>query len=630
MSEQKRILLIEDSDIFADMVISFLNSPDYLVERAINGLEGIKKVYGFLPHLIITDIEMPIFKGYQVTRFLKTRKNTKNIPIIILTTLDESKDKFWGEQAGADIYIEKSPDTLKPLGETVEKLLSSSINYNFSVIERENRKINDNSIIEIVNNMLDNKLLQTTVIGLLSNLSGRVNSMEMTAKGIFELLHTVCEAEISSIMIRGANRTLYCYTYNSAGFSKEITDNFIGITMSDLNTNFPDFKFTVNNTINFIGTGNYQKQISSYITLPLTAAGEKFAVIHIANSINEYFTPSIMENINVFAGAVSPIISNALAMHELSELQKNTRAAFSRYVPADVMDEIINDSTQKKISSENRNVTVMFSDIKDFTQIAEYTDAQVVVEFLNTYFANMGSQIISEGGHIDKFIGDCIMAVFGAFQNPENPAENAIRAAVKMLSVQEKINSFDSRLAHNIETGIGINCGECILGNIGFQNKMDYTIIGDSVNLASRIENLTRVYKHPLLVSEFIYELTKDNFIFRKVDNVRVKGKKKPVGLYAVYSGFQGTAENKLRSGKIIDLPAVNSLLIDREVLINYNKGLQIFFMGEWKLAQDYFKKSIEADNNDYLSKLYLERSMEFERTPPPENWDGVITFTEK
>lgn len=630
MADQKRILLIEDSDIFADMVIGFLDSPDYLIERAVNGLEGIKKIYSFAPHLIISDIEMPIFKGYQVTRFLKTRKNTKEIPVIILTTLDESKDKFWAEQAGADIYIEKSPDNLKPLGEEVKKILSSAASIDFNSIERESRKINDNSIIEIINNMLDNKLLQTTVIGLLSRLSRNVHSMEMTARGVLELLHIVCEAEISSVMIRGTNRVLYCYTYNLAGFSEETADNFYGITISDFNKIFSEFKYITNNTTDFLGAGTNQKQICSYITLTLTIAGENFATIHIANSINEYFTPSIMENINIFADAASPIISNALAMHELSVLQKNTRTAFAKYVPADVMDEIINETNKKALTSENRNITVLFSDIRDFTNISEHTDAQVVVEFLNTYFANMGSQIISEGGHIDKFIGDCIMAVFGAFQNQENSAKYAVRAAIKMLYALENTNSLGGKLAHNIKTGIGINCGECILGNIGFQNKMDYTVIGDTVNLASRIESLTKVYKHPLLVSEFVYELTKDNFIFRKVDNVRVKGKEKPVGLYAVYSGFHITDENKLRSEEIPDLPEVSSLLVTREALANYNKGLHIFYTGEWKLAQDYFKKSIEADNKDYLSKLYLERSMEFERTPPPENWDGIVTFTEK
>jgi len=338
-----------------------------------------------------------------------------------------------------------------------------------------------------------------------------------------------------------------------------------------------------------------------------------------------------MENINIFAGAATPIIANALSMFETIELQKKTRTAFARYVPADVMDDIINDTSKKAQISENRNIVVLFSDIRNFTDLTEHSDAQSVVDFLNTYFSKMGSEIISEGGHVDKFIGDAIMAVFGAFQVNENSCENAIRAAVKMLVAMEMINSKGTKLSKDkIGIGIGINCGECILGNIGFQNKMDYTIIGDTVNLASRIENLTKTYHHPLIVSEYVYEATKEKFIFRKIDNVRVKGKNKPVGIYAVYSGFHGTEGKKLRSGGTTDIPSVSSLLINKETMANYNKGLQLFYMREWKLAQEYFVQVLATENNDFLSKLYLERSKEFEANPPTDDWDGVFTLIEK
>ena len=338
-----------------------------------------------------------------------------------------------------------------------------------------------------------------------------------------------------------------------------------------------------------------------------------------------------MENVGVFIASAAPIIANALSMHELAELQKNTRTAFARYVPADVMDEIINETTKRTSVSENRNMTVLFSDIRDFTFISEHSNAQSVVDFLNSYFAKMGSEIISENGHIDKFIGDAIMAVFGAFQNLENSPANAIRAAVKMLGAMDGINKNITTLSQNkIEIGIGINCGECILGNIGFQNKMDYTIIGDTVNLASRIESLTKHYRHSLIVSEFVFERTKDNFLFRKIDNVRVKGKEKPVGIYAVYSGFEGTDGSKLRSGETSDIPIIPSLLINRETLVNYNKGMRVFNMREWKLAEEYFTKALEADKSDFLSQLYLERSIEFAAAPPKEDWDGIITLSKK
>jgi class 3 adenylate cyclase/DNA-binding response OmpR family regulator len=628
--EKKRILIMEDSDIFFDMLLSYLDSFDYTIERAVNGFEGIKKVYSFLPHLVITDIEMPLFKGYQVTRLLKSRRNTKPIPVIMLTSLDQTKDKFWGKLSGADKYIEKLPENFPFLGETISGILNNSENIDFTSIQRESKKINDNSIIEIVNNLLDNKLFQTTVIGMLTDLSSKVHSLEMVINGIFELLQSVCEVEIASAMIRGSNKVLYTYTANFAGFSKKNYDNFLSISASDFKNLFPDFNFTTNNQKDFYFPGTNEKKILSYITIPLKIAGEIFATLHIANSINDYFTPVIMENINVFTGAASPIIANSLSMHELSELQKNTRTAFARYVPEYVMDEIINESVTKVRITENRNISVLFSDMRNFTNISEQSDAQSIVDFLNTYFSLMGVQIISEGGHIDKFIGDAIMAFFGAFGNTENSPINAVCAAIRMIYALDTMNSSSDLSANKIEIGIGINYGGCILGNIGFQNKMDYTVIGDAVNLASRLESLSKLYNHPVIISEYVYEAVKDNFIMRKIDNVRVKGKEKPVGIFAVYSGFSADSSDKLLPTKLINAPATSSLLINGETLNNYNKGLQIFYMREWKLAEDYFKKSLEADKNDFLSQIYLERSREFARNPPPDNWDSVVTLKNK
>jgi len=630
-NEHKRILIIDDSDIFADMLIGFLDSPEYKLERAVNGFDGIKKTYSFMPHLIITDIEMPFFKGYQVTRFLKARKNTKTIPIIMFTTLGETKDIFWGIQTGADRYIEKSPDNFEPLGEAIKEILSSLPEIDFISIERESKKINDDTIIEIVNNLLDNKLFQTTVIGMLNDLSGKAQSLELVVTGILELLPAVCEAEIATIMIRSAKGILYVYTANCGGFTSEIVNNFWEINISDFNAMFPDFQVTKRNIRNLFNSKDNEKRLVSYISIPLSVGGEKFASVHIANSINEYFTPAMMENINVFLGAASPVIANALSMRELAELQYNTRTAFARYVPADIMDDLINETTKKVRMSENKNITVLFSDVRNFTDISEHSQAQNVVDFLNTWFAKMGSEIISENGHIDKFMGDAIMAVFGAVQNLDNSPSNAIRAAVKMLAAMEMINSSGTNLSGDkIEIGIGINHGECILGNIGFKNKMDYTVIGDTVNLASRVESLTKIYHHPLIVSEYVYETVKDKFLFRKIDNVRVKGKKKPVGIYAVYSGFHGTDGTKLRSGETADIATVSSLLINRETLVNYNKGLRVFYMREWKLAQEYFLNALETSKTDFLSQLYLERAVKFTHEPPGDNWDGVITLDEK
>ncbi|MDR3145071.1 MAG: response regulator [Treponema sp.] len=623
----KRILLLEDSDIFADMVLEFLTGEGYEVQRAENGFEGLKLVYTFLPHLIVTDVEMPVFKGYQVARLLKSRKNTQVIPIIMFSSLGETRDRFWGLKAGADRYVEKSPDNFTGLKEGITALLAQAPTPDFALIEREAKRINDETLIEMVNNLLDNKLFQTTVIGMLTELSGKLSSLDDIVAGIFDLLHNICETGIVSILITGTENTLRVYTANYAGYGTAPAEEFRGLCNADFAGLFPDFRGEDRMVKELGAAGDKNKNIESYVMVPLSGSGRRFASVHIANSIKEYFSPAIMENLRVFLAAAAPVVSNALAIREMEELQRKTRTAFARYVPENVMDEIIRKSSAVQLQNETRNVVVLFSDIRQFTGISENSGAQRVVSFLNQYFSVMGNEINAEGGHIDKFIGDAIMAVFGVFKSLANAPVLAIRTGVRMLGALDKVDSSGISLPpEGLRIGVGINYGECVVGNIGFHDKMDYTLIGNTVNLASRLEGTTKLYRHPLIVSEFMYEQARDHFIFRRADIARVKGKEEPVGIYAVYTGFTGEGETNESSG----LPPVPSLQISRELLDDYNKGLRLFHMREWVTAREYFARAHSLNQDDYLSALYVERCDAYLNSPPQADWDGTVTLTEK
>jgi class 3 adenylate cyclase/CheY-like chemotaxis protein len=621
----KRVLVFEASDTFAGILLEFLNGEGYETARAKNGLEGIKLVYTFLPDLVITDVEMPLFKGYQSARLLKSRPATKDIPIIMFTSSDESKDKFWGEQAGADAYIEKSPENLEALSSHMRRLFDENPPVDYEAIKRDEKKISDDSLVEIVNDLMDNKLFQTTLVGMLAELSSKVSSLEETVRGVFTLLTNACHAQICTIMIKDADDCLVVYNANNAEYTEAISDDFKAITIADFNTRFPDYKVVSKELNDFFPAGEKDQKIESYIMIPLLSSGEEFATVHIGTSVKEYFSPLILENLNAFLSAASPIIANALRLRQMETLQKKTRAAFARYVPADVMDEIIRKSSAQNTQGETRLVAILFSDIRSFTKISENTEAQELVDFLNVYFSRMGEQIIAEGGNIDKFIGDAIMAIFGAPKTLENAAVSAIRAALRMAKNLSTVDTSGIVLPEiGFGAGIGINFGECVVGNIGFQNKMDYTVIGDSVNLASRLEGITKYYHQTIIVSEFAYTAAKDHFIFRKADSVRVKGKDHPVGLYTVYDAWQDEASP--------DTPA--ALVIDRENLDLYDKGLKLYAMREWKTAEQYLNKALsiaeKADKEDYLSSMYLSRIAEFKVNPPPADWDGTITMTEK
>jgi adenylate cyclase len=180
-------------------------------------------------------------------------------------------------------------------------------------------------------------------------------------------------------------------------------------------------------------------------------------------------------------------------------------------------------------------VTILFSDIRSFTTISEKMEAQALVGLLNEYFTEMVTAVMSEDGVVDKYIGDAIMAVFGAPVPKTDDAVHAVRAAVKMGQALAVLNErLTARGLAPLGTGIGVHTGDVVAGNIGSERRMEYTVIGDAVNLASRLETATKELGVHILISEDTYELTKDHIDARPVKEIHVKGRAKPVMTYEV------------------------------------------------------------------------------------------------
>ncbi|WCL49147.1 adenylate/guanylate cyclase domain-containing protein [Leptospira sp. GIMC2001] len=208
-----------------------------------------------------------------------------------------------------------------------------------------------------------------------------------------------------------------------------------------------------------------------------------------------------------------------------------TKKIMERYLSSELVGNLDKGKIEEIGLGKIQNLTVLFSDIRGFTTLTEKLQPNETVQFLNQYLSIMTDQILTEKGMIDKFIGDAIFATFGLQDSP-NRSLNAIQAAIK---IQKSL----SKLSHPIEIGIGIHNGDVILGNIGSEKRFDYTAIGDTVNLTSRIESLTKLYKCKILVSEFIIaDLAENNFnlnfVYREIDRVRVKGKLEPITIFEI------------------------------------------------------------------------------------------------
>ncbi len=289
------------------------------------------------------------------------------------------------------------------------------------------------------------------------------------------------------------------------------------------------------------------------------------------------------------------------------------RKTFQQYVAPSVVDSMLESGEEPEYGGQKKVLTVLFSDIRSFTTFSERHTPEMVVYSLNEYLTAMTEIIIKHLGTLDKFVGDEIMAVYGAPVDIGNHAERACATACEMIASLRDLQrrwSQDSR--DYFQIGIGINTGPMIVGNLGSQQLFDYTVIGDEVNLGARLEGANKQYWTSIIISEATYRMAQEKAIARELDLVRVKGKKKPVKIY------------ELRSMEPIPD-------IEYDLLIGvYSKALELYKQQRWYEALKQFKRVLHYFPSDGPSRVYTRRCLDFIEMPPPADWDGVYEFTSK
>lgn len=290
--------------------------------------------------------------------------------------------------------------------------------------------------------------------------------------------------------------------------------------------------------------------------------------------------------------------------------EEKIRHIFQKFVPQELIDRFFQ-NPEAMLVGENRELAVLFSDIRSFTSISESMKPDDLVNSLNRYFSSMVDIIMSHNGVIDKYIGDAIMAFFGAPLRRDDDAVSSVSAALDMIEALDHFNEQQRSLAKpEFKIGIGINYGIVTVGNIGCDKKMDYTVIGDMVNLASRLEGLTKSYKQSLIFSEFLYEHVKDVFPCRVLDTVAVKGKTKGVVIY--------TAKRSLSPS-------------ETSAWANHAEAMALYHARSFSQAAIMFKAvSDQLGSDDFASVSMAARCDRYAADPPSADWDGVEVLNEK
>jgi adenylate cyclase len=285
--------------------------------------------------------------------------------------------------------------------------------------------------------------------------------------------------------------------------------------------------------------------------------------------------------------------------------------AFGTYLSPDLVDEVTKSPDMLSLTGEEKELTILFSDIRNFTSISERLGAKELSTFLNEYLTPMTEIVMETHGTVDKFIGDAVMAFWGAPIDLPDHAARATRAGLKMMEVLEKKQpEWQARGLPLIDIGIGINTGRVSVGNMGSTHRFDYTVMGDSVNLASRLEGQNKNYGTHVLTSEATRSALGDAFFCRRLDCIRVKGKQEGVWIYEVIC--EGEPNSEIRA-EVETFEAI----------------LEHYQHRRFDKAKELLSPLIES-NVTPLYSMYRERIEGYLKTPPPESWDGIYTLTTK
>ncbi|MEW6055362.1 MAG: adenylate/guanylate cyclase domain-containing protein [Bdellovibrionota bacterium] len=292
-------------------------------------------------------------------------------------------------------------------------------------------------------------------------------------------------------------------------------------------------------------------------------------------------------------------------MREENE-KKFIRSAFDKYVSPAVINSMLEDPSKLKLGGDKKELSVLFSDIRGFTELSERIDVKTLTQFLNDYLGAMTEVLQSNKGTLDKYIGDAVMGFWGAPLDLPTHASLAVKTAVEMVLKLEELNAeFQKKYGLTIDIGIGVNSGAVSVGNFGSNKVFEYTVIGDNVNLASRLESINKYYGTHIIISESTYNLLKPNeFLCREVDTVKVKGKHKPVKIYEVFP----------------DNPTHVPL---KEILNPFHVGLKHYYQQQWEQALNVFQSILRTRNNDKPTLELIERCKYYLNNPPGQQWDG-------
>ena len=610
--EKPVVYLAATSKVLTKMLCTALDKKGYKTKSFDDGFTLIKDVISNPPALIIADKDLPSISGIELCKILKSGSDRNTIPFILIST-DDSIFDFWTTAREANRVVLVSDDNIDKLISSAEELIEKDY-VDSELFMTRSEKTEEQTLVSWLVNAMDKSDFFLNMTQNIIQLYTFVKDIDYLVAQVFRMIYTACAFDGIALILN--SQPAKVYISGTEFFEADVGDEFWNICKAEYEQQVK--KNHLNNyeekqIENVLLSRPQNSQYESYCAFTIKNEKDFIGTLHLASTRKQTFTYKVQSSIDFILPSLANLLQESLVRADLTKQEEKLRSAFSKFVPEEVINDFLNsDGNQElKNNNEKRNVVILMCDIRSFTSISEINKPEDVVNFLNTYFTRMVDIVKKYGGTVDKFIGDAIMVLFGAPISYNDNAKRAVQAAIEMYSQLESIPHSQLKLPEGIklDIGIGIHYGDVIVGQIGSADKTNYTVIGDTVNLASRLEGLTKLYGAKIIVSQAVrdeLEVTDEDMNILLLDSVKVKGKKEAVFIYQVDKN---------------PLP--------EEFTEAYEKGFKSYNEGAFSLAIPYFEKAVEVMPLNKAARIMLERCDEF-AVNRPENWDGAIALTSK
>ena len=622
-----KIYVAEPSRILSKVICSKLESLGYETQAFSDGLSILKQITAEPPALVIAAKSLPIISGIELCSIIKNGSIQQAVPFILVSSDDQIFD-FWNSSTQIDKVISISGTNIDVLMDSVNELLSGQFIEASSFFDDEDNQAAELTDEEkVVSSIVNTMSRSETFLNMVNNvikLYGYVKNTDVLVENLFKMLYSVCEYDVITLVFD--SQPAMVYHAGTESFPRSVMLDFWDICKAEYE-GFANKTHTVvyeEKTLpglvlaGELAGGNDTsdsktdlkadpKKLGAYRAFTVKTDDEFVGTLHIGSVRKRVFSYKVMSAIEYVLPAIAAILQESVQRSKLMQQDTRMRSAFSKFVPEQVIDDFLNSSANKKIDERNekRNVVILMCDMRNFTSISEVNKPEDIVNLLNTYFDHMVSVVRKYGGTVDKFIGDAIMALFGAPVSYADNAKRAVMAAIEMCGQLDKIpcSHINFPEGMKLDMGIGIHYGEVIVGQIGSEDKMNYTVIGDTVNIAYRMESLTKLYGAKVVISQALCDELDGSVNLLVQDSIKLKGKTRSVLVY--------------RADKE-PLP--------KDFTEAYEKGFKLYREGAFSLAIPYFEKALETMPQDKAAKLMLGRCVEFAENKP-ENWDGAVAL---